>query len=124
MKIKPENYLHIFFLGGVLLLLIIWGLDIWVMPHDSEGWMSDKDAILLLFGYPIPLQIINYFIYKSLFIKTYKHQVWSIKKYHKLLIPLIWWPMSFVYYFGIYWIKTGQLIETEDGSIIDPNQTN
>lgn len=120
MKIIPKNYVKIFLVAGLIYLLLLVCVMSIFSVRDANGFFSDLAFILFGIVYQIPLSIINslFYAYKS---KKDLNMKVPLSKMLQLNIPFLWFPLSVVQYFGIYWIKKGDLYKTEDGQWFDKN---
>ena len=123
MKIKPTNYVKVFFLGAIIYILLLVVVMSLFAVRDAEGFFSDKDFILFAIVYQIPISLINSAIYAYLVKKIVKVKV-GVKDFLKLNIPLLWFPLSVIRYFMLYWVKNGDIIQTKDGYWIDKGTEN
>ena len=123
MKIKPTNYVKVFFLGAIIYILLLVAVMSLFTVRDAEGFFSDKDFILLAIVYQIPISLINSAIYAYLVKKIVKVKV-GVKDFLKLNIPLLWFPLSVIRYFMLYWVKNGDIIQTKEGYWIDKGSEN
>ena len=123
MKIKPISNVKVFLVGGLAYILLLVAVMSLFAVRDAEGFFSDKDFILFAIVYQIPISLINSAIYAYLVKKIVKVKV-GVKDFLKLNIPLLWFPLSVVRYFMLYWVKNGDIIQTKDGYWIDKGTEN
>ena len=123
MKIKPISNVKVFLVGGLAYILLLVAVMSLFAVRDAEGFFSDKDFILFAIVYQIPISLINSAIYAYLVKKIVKVKV-GVKDFLKLNIPLLWFPLSVIRYFMLYWVKNGDIIQTKDGYWIDKGTEN
>ena len=123
MKIKPISNVKVFLVGGLAYILLLVAVMSLFAVRDAEGFFSDKDFILFAIVYQIPISLINSAIYAYLVKKIVKVKV-GVKDFLKLNIPLLWFPLSVIRYFMLYWVKNGDIIQTKEGYWIDKGTEN
>ena len=123
MKIKPISNVKVFLAGGLAYILLLVAVMSLFAVRDAEGFFSDKDFILFAIVYQIPISLINSAIYAYLVKKIVKVKV-GVKDFLKLNIPLLWFPLSVIRYFMLYWVKNGDIIQTKEGYWIDKGTEN
>ena len=123
MKIKPISNVKVFLVGGLAYILLLVAVMSLFAVRDAEGFFSDKDFILFAIVYQIPISLINSAIYAYLVKKIVKVKV-GVKDFLKLNIPLLWFPLSVIRYFMLYWVKNGDIIQTKEGYWIDKGSEN
>lgn len=94
---------------GFIYLLLISAFT-WLFPKDAEGFISDKNALMLLFVYQIPFSITNAILYMRYTKRVYNHK-YTVKRFLYLNIPLLWFPLGGINWMHEYWVATGQLIK-------------
>ena len=123
MKIKPISNVKVFLAGGLAYILLLVAVMSLFVVRDAEGYFSGKDFFLFAIVYQIPLSFINSAIYAYMVNKITKGKV-GIKNLLKINIPLLWFPLSVVRYFMLYWVKNGDIIQTKEGYWIDKGSEN
>ena len=123
MKIKPISNVKVFLAGGLAYILLLVAVMSLFAVRDAEGYFSGKDFFLFAIVYQIPISLINSAIYAYMVNKITKGKV-GVKNLFKINIPLLWFPLSVVRYFMLYWVKNGDLIQTKDGYWIDKGTEN
>ena len=123
MKIKPISNVKVFLAGGLAYILLLVAVMSLFAVRDAEGYFSGKDFFLFAIIYQIPISLINSAIYAYMVNKITKGKV-GIKNLLKINIPLLWFPLSVVRYFMLYWVKNGDIIQTKDGYWIDKGSEN
>ena len=83
-KIKPMTITRTFLAFGFIYLLLISAFT-WLFPKDAEGFISDKNALMLLFVYQIPFSITNAILYMRYTKRVYNHK-YTVKRflYHNI----------------------------------------
>lgn len=122
MKIILTNTVVIFLIAGLIYLVSLVGAMNLFCVKDAEGFFSDKDFLLFGFLYQIPISLTVSLIYSHLAKKITGVKT-KTRKLVQMNIPLLWFPLAAIQYAGLYWIKTEEVIQTEEGRCIDRDGT-
>jgi len=104
MKLKPINLVAMFFITSIIyMLLIILSMSVFSV-RDIDGYFTNMSFVMFGIIYQIPLSIINSFVFASVYKKILNEKV-KFSKQLFINIPLLWFPLSVIEYFVLYWKK-------------------
>lgn len=87
----------------VYMLLIIIVMSIF-SGRDIDGYFTNTSFLMFGIVYQIPISIINSFVLASVHKKLLNEKI-KINKRLLINIPLLWFPLSVIEYFVLYWKK-------------------
>lgn len=105
---NPISNAILFFIASVVYILLLVGIMDIFSVKDSEGYFSNNAFLLFGILYQIPISIVNSIVISNLLKKLTKEKIKFVDLL-KLNIPLIWFPLSIVNYFRLYWVKNKSL---------------